>query len=82
MASKYPNCDYCGYVYSPLIPTKSVILFVQQDGTTVKLCRDCLALLGSMNEEDKDQFFAEMGLDRNVANADQMAAGEGGEPIL
>lgn len=83
MASElFPECDYCGYEYSPMDPLKQVIVFAQTDGTSVKLCRDCLIMLGRMSEQDRDQFFLEMGLNKDVADADRMANGDGGKPII
>ena len=62
---KTPKCDSCGRRY-PLglglkgLPT--MLGFVQKDGRTINVCQNCIMKVGTMNQEEKDEFFEKLGV--------------------
>ena len=63
--SKIPNtiCDKCGFRFNPLDPENPVFGFQMKNGDFISLCRDCICLLGAANEEEKKEFFKDLGID-------------------
>ena len=59
-----PPCSACGKreTIGNTDGMPNIVGFVCDNGQTINLCRECIIKLGGMNEEEKKDFFASLGV--------------------
>lgn len=62
-----PPCSKCGKskIIDMNAALPAMVGFQMEDGSIINLCSDCLMKLGQMNEEQKNIFFEELGVNEN-----------------
>ena len=59
-----PKCKKCGKRY-PIImgdDIPAMVGFQMEDGKVYNICKRCLMELGSMDDDEREQFFDELGV--------------------
>ena len=59
-----PKCKKCGQRYPIILgdDLPAMVGFVTEDGKQINVCKRCIMDLGRMNDDEKEQFFKEIGV--------------------